>query len=957
MKTPLQFVIALAVASATCCPVGAQITINRTIGLSDGLVHSTVHALFEDSRGYLWFGTGGGASRWDGSSWVNFQEQDGLPGSRVNGFAEDEKGDIYLATSAGVAVVNEDRITATFSVSDEASGHILAIHRTADGTIYLGTWGGGLAACRNNEVIKRWTSETGLVNDVVMDITENSHGDLVLGTWGGGIQFFDGTNFKQILNKQNGLVNDHIWDLATAAYDTLYAATWGGLSVYADSAFHFELSQPGGQNFDIYAVHKSANNRVYLGTENGVLVRVGAKIVDTVTAENGLANDDIETIHEGKTGVLYFGMGNSGVALYRPGSIFSLNSQTGLGGNAVSAICEMPGGTIYLGMPDHGLAELRDQQKRLLTTTQGLVTNGVTSLASDGKGKLYIGTFGGGVQLLENGRFSKIFDLRSGLRTNRIQHVLVASTGELYVGTWSGGVSIFKGDAFHKNLTANSGLTSDVVNFIYEDREGTLYFCDGSVSRYRDGHFLPPLTSLDGLPLSSITAIYQDRAGRLYFASWGAGLAILNGSEVEIVTAETGLSSNIIYAIAEDDSGSIYLNTAKGVTILNRTGENSQILTLNSLDGLASDSGTRALLHDSQNRIWIGTSGGVSCFAPAALQPNPYPPRVHFTKITLFDEQLPVWAGSRQFNYAQNFFRFDFVGINLPAPEKVMYKFRLSGVDKDWVTSADHSTQYTSLNHGDYTFEVMARNESGLWSETKELNFEILPPVWKTSWFRIAIIALTCALALLLYKLRVNRLFEIANLRTRIASDLHDDIGATLTHIALGAEKIQTTGDFQKVKEYAQKIAALSREVTYTFSDIVWSIDARNDTWDELIVRMKEFAHQTLAPKEIAFHFEIHGLAQDKAVSVDLRQNIYLIFKEAINNVAKHACAGSVEISLHNGQNFKMRIRDDGRGPVATKNATGTGLRNMAMRAERIGGSLLVASESGFDITLTAPGI
>ncbi len=281
----------------------------------------------------------------------------------------------------------------------------------------------------------------------------------------------------------------------------------------------------------------------------------------------------------------------------------------------------------------------------------------------------------------------------------------------------------------------------------------------------------------------------------------------------------------------------------------------------------------------------------------------------------------------------------------------------MEGFDADWIQSGTRRyASYTNLDHGEYRFRVKGCNNDGVWNETgAAIRIIITPPFWETWWFR-ALIALSVVGALaLLYRHRVARLLEIERLRVRIASDLHDDIGATLTKISLHSELIQDDACSPEVRASLRKIGAMSRELVTTMSDVVWSIDARNDTVGNLLDRMREFAASVLAARAVVFNFNINGLELDKRLPVDLRQNLYLIFKEAINNVAKHADATRVEIDLENSNDaFKMAIHDDGEAGAENERMTGHGLRNMKMRAQRLGGQLEIVPNGGWTVRLTA---
>jgi signal transduction histidine kinase len=223
-------------------------------------------------------------------------------------------------------------------------------------------------------------------------------------------------------------------------------------------------------------------------------------------------------------------------------------------------------------------------------------------------------------------------------------------------------------------------------------------------------------------------------------------------------------------------------------------------------------------------------------------------------------------------------------------------------------------------------------------------------------WFRLAVVFVTIVLIYLAYRYRIENLLRLERLRLRIASDLHDDVGSALTKIAVHSEIIQNANDLKKVRLSSQLIGNLSREIIRTFSDIVWSIDTRHDTYGELTARMKSFALDVLSPKDIAVEFVTDGLVASNKVSVELRQNLYLIFKEAINNIAKHSSATQVLIELKKTDHtLSLRIKDNGQGIPEEHLSQGHGIRNMRMRAEVNKGLLRFENNNGWMVELKIP--
>lgn len=238
-------------------------------------------------------------------------------------------------------------------------------------------------------------------------------------------------------------------------------------------------------------------------------------------------------------------------------------------------------------------------------------------------------------------------------------------------------------------------------------------------------------------------------------------------------------------------------------------------------------------------------------------------------------------------------------------------------------------------------------------------SFEIRPPFWETWWFRFLILTIVIAIGALVYNnIRIAKMAEMERMRVRIASDLHDDVGSSLTEIALQSDFIQSNRLPDEVVEAVRQIGDQSRKVVNTMDDIVWSIDARNDTVGDLTDRMQDYANRVLVPKQVVIHYNLQELENQKKIPVELRQNLYLIFKEAVNNIVRHSNADQVDVTLkHENGTFVLRIHDNGTNSSVPGRKSGHGLRNMKMRGEFIGAKVIFKNDDGFTVEITGKGI
>jgi len=310
----------------------------------------------------------------------------------------------------------------------------------------------------------------------------------------------------------------------------------------------------------------------------------------------------------------------------------------------------------------------------------------------------------------------------------------------------------------------------------------------------------------------------------------------------------------------------------------------------------------------------------------------------------------------------QNFIQLDFVGLGFGAGEKLRYQYRLEGGGNDWSAAAENrSVHYASLSPGRYRFLVRALNAQGLGSaQPAAVSFTVLPPLWMRWWFAMPV---GTALAMLLYaahRYRLGRLIELERVRTRIASDLHDDIGASLSQISILSEVARRrAGDVDGLEKPLADIAGASRELLASMGDIVWSVNPQRDRLRDLLQRMRRFATDVFTARNIEFQFHAPETELEGKLDPDMRRQVFLIFKESVNNIVRHSDCRQVEIEFAvEKSGLMLSVRDDGKGFDATQAPTGNGLASMRQRAASLNGSLEITmdGDQGTRVTLRVPG-
>jgi len=530
-------------------------------------------------------------------------------------------------------------------------------------------------------------------------------------------------------------------------------------------------------------------------------------------------------------------------------------------------------------------------------------------------------------------------------------------------------------NTFHTFGAAENFPAGHAPSAFCEDSNGNVWmgFYHGDVARFTNDKFTL-FTSKDGLPEGFVTAVHMDRRGRLWIASNGGGLsrvddpAALHPIFVNYSTAN-GLSSNNVRQITEDEAGRIYAGTVRGIDRLSPDSGSVKHYTM--ADGLADDFITVAFrAHDGA--LWFGTQNGLSRLAAEPDSPSPAPPimigglRVAGVKLPL-SELGQTLVGQLQLNYTQTNLQIDFFSLSFASAERIRYQHKLDGADKDWsAPTGERSMTYANLAPGTYRFLVRAVNADGVLSrEPAIVSFRIAPPFWLRWWFILISILLFGTIVFWVARASLLRKLELERIRTRIATDLHDDIGASLTRIAMLSEvtRRQPEGVPAAAAERLEQIADNARTVVDSMSDIVWAIDPTREDFQSVVERVRSFAADTLGAAGVRWQMTVSPRLEERRLTPEQRRALYLIFKEAISNMARHAACknASFQISLDHSTLIVL-IEDDGRGIQLDRSGNsrgGHGLLNMKARAAEIGGKLEIGPRAGggtqLKVTLPLP--
>jgi signal transduction histidine kinase/ligand-binding sensor domain-containing protein len=981
---------------------------------ADGLAHDHVTRIVRDSSGFLWFCTGEGLSRFDGYEFKNYTQAHGLSHHSVNDLLELDDRIYLLATDDGLAVFNPKGVAANanpqpadapmfrtfripFKISDDRPLGVTDLYKTRAGEIWAAT-GVGLYRLRREAEEWRfekvgsdsWQSE----NPECFSILEDRFGRLWLGT-AQGLYIFNPATGEAAHFPQYEIGLSMVEDDAGHIWSGGGIGKIQGLHIFESADANsppvllrrFTTKDGLTDNVWFHAMLKTSEGRVLAGIRNGLCefqpeAKAGEPQFRTLfetdiisLAEDGGGNIWVGTATRGafkltrRGFVLYqmqekqpFGgltsiFGGSGkevfvassfTDLYRfDGEKFSDIKPAGIkprswGWNQldlrsrIDAEWWIPTNFGLLRYPPVNRAEdlSRTPPKNLYTTSDGLISNTIFRLFEDSRGDMWLSFLAGKNNLARWER-----------KTGKFQAYTTAD-----------------------NLPAESAPTA-----FAEDKQGNVWigFYSGGAARYRDGKFQLFSARAD-FPTGLINSIYCDRSGRIWIATSNSGvLRYDNPAEDEprytTLNVKNGLSSNQANCITEDNFGRIYITTALGINRVEP--ENGRVKLYTQADGLPGNSVGRCA-RDEEGNLWFSQKFTVARLNVETSEKSSPPPifigdlRVNGERAGKLSELGETSVQNLEFNSDERQIQIEFFALGFGTGETLRYQYKLD--NSDWsVAGAERSLNF-NLSPGSYHFEVRAVNAEGVASENPaRVSFYIARPIWQRWWFVLLAALAVSFIVYALYRYRVRRLIELERVRTRIATDLHDDIGSSLSQIAILSEVVrQKVGD-NGANEPLNLIADTSREMVDSMSDIVWAINPHKDHLSDLVHRMRRFASDVLDAKDVLYRFHFDENSNDISLGADTRREVYLIFKECLNNLVKYSDASKVDLSVKLENNALIVIvKDNGKGfDVAEKlngnsdGFGGNGLINMRRRAENLGGKFEIdsAKNAGTSVTIRIP--
>ncbi|MBO9699535.1 MAG: histidine kinase [Sporocytophaga sp.] len=750
----------------------------RNFSVEDGLAQSQVYSISEDNNGNIWFGTrGGGLSCFDGINFRNITVQDGLSNNYVRTILKDNSGNLWIGTDKGLSKYDGIKFINYTEKQGLYNTTINALIQDHKGTVWIGTTDGLFHF--EKDTIVRFGRKLNAPRTKINCLFEDNNGTIWAGTDFGIYKFLKGRSKYEMqqISASDGLAGNQITSIKQDSLSRILVCTYsGGVSVISNGKINnFSKSQglPGNTIYDCLAAD---SNTIWLCTSNGIArieEKSGHLSVKNITEAEGLANNVVMSLFKDSFGNIWFGTSGGGISKLGSERFIHYSAIKGVFGNWVYSIYEDWQGNKWFGTSEGGVTKYDGRVFKRFSERNGFTASKVKYICGDNKGNIWMGTIADGVYLY-NGKSFRGFNKKSGLGSNFINYIFCDTSGLIWLATAGGGIDCmipYRNTFKIKHITRKDGLSGDRYNTLIKDDSGTIWAgsTDNGLSKIELGENLAlKITNYevtDGIRSNSIRCSAKDLNGNLYFGTADAGIIKFHEGKFSFINNSHGLTSNNIYSLIFDNEGSLWAGSEKGIDRIELDGDLivGAVRHFGKAEGFVGiETIQNAVYKDHEGNIWFGSIKSATVFNSAKELPVKQP-LVHITGMNLFynhientsfGKSLVKWYPVPEhlvLPYDQNHLTFEFIGIEQVNPEAVQYKWKLRGFDQDWSPlSQKREAVYSNLPAGDYTFEVVASNELGIWSRTPaKFHFVINPPFWKTLWFTtIVLIGLIIVLIL-----------------------------------------------------------------------------------------------------------------------------------------------------------------------------------------------------------------
>lgn len=988
-----------------CCP--AAFALNPSLDVSqyahtswkirDGFTKGTINSIAQTPDGYLWLGTEFGLLRFDGLKilpWQSPTDQQ-LPANPIPSLLATRDGTLWIGTAKGLARWKDGKLT---QYAELAGQYIFKLLEDREGTVWVGGMSttGKLCSIQNSNI--KCYGEDGSLGVGVVGLFEDSKGSLWVGGSSGLWRWRPGQpKFYPLPGEPNG-----IRSLGEDEDGTLLVGYKGGIQRFSDGKAETYLL-PGIQGeFSAKTLLRDRDGGLWIATQDRGIVHVHQGRTDAFGLSEGLSGENVFTLFEDREGNIWVATIN-GLDRFRDFAVANFGVNQGLS-SVVHTVLATRDGSVWI-VTNSGLnrwksgrmTAYRERHQPIATgiheiVGSGILDRGLRSLFEDDRGRVWVSTIRD-VGYLENDRLISI----KGLPGGAILAINKDKAGSFWIINENLGLfHLLPGGEIQQIPWAALGHRDHVSTLVPDPFQTGLWlgFHLGGIAYFADGQIRSSYTTAEGLPPGRVNELRFDQSGVLWAAT-DNGLSRLKNGKFATLSGKNGLPCDDVHWMMEDDTRAVWLHTECGLVRIERSEIDAwataidhnkdakpiiQTSVFDSSDGVRMAEGgshtSPQVTKSTDGRLWFQGPDGLSVIDPSHLPFNKLPPPVHVNQITADRQTYDVSSDSTPRLHLPPLIRdlqIDYTALSLVAPEKVRFRYKLEGYDRDW-HEADTRRQafYTNLPPRNYRFRVMACNNNGVWNETGTyFDFTIDPAYYQTTWFRVAGLIAFLLVIGVIYQLRLQqvarqvrgRMEERLEERERIARDLHDTLLQSVQGLILKFHAVskQIPADtpaynaLDKTLDHADEVLAEGRAR-------IQNLRVNPVSLGDLPAAFRSIAEETSQGRETIFKTVVEGRVRDLHPVV--LEECYCIGREAIINALTHSEGQHVELEItYDSRQFRLRVRDNGRGidPKILEEGGRPGhwgLQGMRERAQKIGGQLKFWSrpETGTEVELTVPG-
>jgi signal transduction histidine kinase/ligand-binding sensor domain-containing protein len=974
---------------------------------------NNVRCIFKDSRKLMWIGTDNGLFRYDGTNVIYQRHKPGdstsIPDNKIASIKEDKIGNIWLGTLAGVACMNPYNFKCKVYRNElhNLSGNFdnkILIGPT--GEIWTGNSEGLFLLDKKASRFKKVWKDILPGKPVSAYITSLLYwkpDTLVLGTFNN-IVFINTRNFgfKRIAPLNTDILVDNLWK---DAGDNLWIGTWSDGCLITDTAltkfqqYKWEHDLPSGVDNVAFSFAETITNDthdIWIGTNTGLskIPITSSNRIDLTHAKTYTSGINRTNNDPGNIGYLwadeehYLWTGSSsGISKFYAGQNLFHEVPINIKGSVENIQPITIAQKNYLAISSwHGPQGIVFWNGETNTTSiidsidkHDQFGSNISGVAVDKHNRLWLASLSGVFSLNDHFKITTSLsksknkeDIPSGKKTNDI----LINNDTVWISCYKNGLDLY---SLHLHKLKHfidhdgSGLADNLIERLYKDRRGNVWLCGNSYfykyqpstasfkkfdfSIEHAGHMTHDVTETSDGHLIIATEI-----GLIYFDPVTEFYQFIRSPMLE--------KEESVFSVASDINNNIWYLTSNH--LVQYQPQSKKFTLFGEEDGLNTN-GLQLLRCFDGKQIFLAEEGRLLHFSTEQWQKKISAPQILLHSIQVNDSivQSAQPLHELHLHYNQNKIYFEFDGITYTKPEQNLYAYKLTGVDKYWIISNKNSVSYANLSPGHYHFYVKTANYTGAWSKEYKIDIFIAPPFWLTWWFiALAVLAIGSLFVFVIRYISQRNLREkilrlekeqaIEKERNRIARDMHDDLGSGLTKIAILSEVAKTQLQQKEIVTLQlENISYSSRELVDNLQNIIWVLNPKNDSLENLSAYVREYALKFFDSTNVDVHFNYPQQIPSIKLSEEQRRNIFMVIKETLNNIAKHSCCNTIFIELTiDKKQLQVKIKDDGKGfEIHSARQFANGLNNMKQRMDQVNGSYEITSalNEGTVTTLTVP--